>query len=142
MRIFRVLFDTNVVVDDLLNRQPFSPVASELVERVREGRLDGILCATTLTTIYYLASRGRGEAYARRQVYDLVRLFEIAPVDLGILSDAFRLDFTDYEDAVLHEAARRVDAEAIVTRDQRGFLNASLQIYSPDDLLEAFGSAE
>lgn len=142
MRIRRVLFDTNVVLDDLLERQPFATDAARLIEQVREGQIDGILCATTLTTIYYLASRSRGEAYARRQVYDLVRLFEIAPVDLGILSDAFNLDFTDYEDAVLHEAARRVDAEAIVTRDQSGFLNASLQIYSPDDLLEAFGSAE
>ena len=136
MRIHRVLFDTNVVLDDLLERQPFASDAARLIERVREGRLEGVLCATTLTTIYYIASRSRGEAYARRQVYDLVRLFEIAPVDMGILSDAFALDFADYEDAVLHEAARRAEAEAIVTRNERDFQNASLRIYTPDELLK------
>ena len=135
MRILRVLFDTNVVLDDLLDRRPFASDASELMSHVVRGRLDGVLCATTLTTIYYIASRIRNEAYARNRAYDLVRLFDIAPVDSGVLSNAFDLDFVDYEDAVLQEAATRAEAEVIVTRNQRDFRNASLQIYSPDELL-------
>ena len=135
MSIPKILFDTNVVLDDLLDRQPFALDAAELMKHVMEGRLEGMLCATTLTTIYYIASKSRNEAYARRQVYDLVRLFEIAPVDMRVLSDAFNLDFTDYEDAVLHEAARRARAEAIVTRNERDFQNASLVIYTPGELL-------
>ena len=131
----RVLFDTNVILDDLLDRQPFASVASELLQRVVEGRLDGVLCATTLTTIYYISSKSRSESYARSQTYNLVRLFDIAPVDEGVLSDAFNLDFTDYEDAVLHEAANRARVNGIVTRNQRDFRNAGLKIYAPVELL-------
>ena len=131
----RILFDTNVVLDDLLDRHPFVSDASRLMQYVGQGRIDGILCATTLTTMYYVASRGRSEPYARRQAYNLVRLFDVAPVDSNVLSGAFSLDFTDYEDAVLHEAADRVNADGIVTRNQRDFRSASLQIYSPDELL-------
>lgn len=142
MRIREILFDTNVVLDDVLDRQPFASDASELTARVEQGEIHGILCATTVTTIYYFLSRELGDTLARTHLATLLRIFEIAPVDIGILSDSFHLDFTDYEDAVLHEAARRVDAGAIVTRDRRGFLNASLRIYSPDDLLDALESAE
>ena len=131
----RILFDTNVVLDHLLNRQPFALDASPLIEYVIQERLDGVLCATTLTTIYYISSRSRNESFARRQTYNLVRLFDIAPVDKSVLSDAFNLTFTDYEDAVLHESANRVNTDGVVTRNQRDFRNASLQIYSPDELL-------
>ena len=131
----KILFDTNVILDDLLDRQPFVSDASRLMQYVGQGRIDGILCATTLTTIYYMASKSRSESYARRQTYNLVRLFDIAPVDKSVLSDAFNLTFTDYEDAVLHESANRVNTDGVVTRNQRDFRNASLQIYSPDELL-------
>ena len=136
MRIREVLFDTNVVLDHLLNRQPFEPIASRLMEYVSQGRVKGILCATTLTTIYYFVSRELGDAQARAHIANLLRLFEVAPVDIGILSDALALDFTDYEDAVLHEAARRAEADSIVTRNDRDFQNASLEIYTPDELLK------
>ena len=142
MRIEDVLFDTNVVLDDMLNRQPFASDASKLTSLVEQGEIRGILCATTVTTIYYFLSRELGDARAREYIATLLRIFEIAPVDIEILSDAFSLDFTDYEDAVLHEAARRVDAEAIVTRDRRGFVNASLQIWTPGGLLNLLTSAE
>ena len=132
----RILFDNNVVLDNLLDRQPFESVASELMEHVAQGRLDGVLCATTLTTIYYIASKSRNESYARSRSYELVRLFDIAPVDKRVLSDAFRIEFTDYEDAVLHESAVHAAVDGIVTRDRRGFQNASLQIYAPDELAE------
>jgi len=48
--------------------------------------------------------------------------------------------FDDYEDAVLHEAARAADAEGIVTREATGFSKSSLRIYSPDELLRIVAS--
>ena len=135
MKVHRVLFDTNVVLDDLLDRQPFASDASKLTAAVEQGEVNGILCATTVTTIHYFVSRELGDAQARTHIANLLKLFEIAPVDIDILSDAFNLNFTDYEDAVLHEAARRTEAEAIVTRNERDFRNASLTIYTPGELL-------
>jgi hypothetical protein len=41
----------------------------------------------------------------------------------------------DYEDAVIHEAARLINADGIVTRDDTDFQQATLPVYSPVDLL-------
>ena len=135
MKVHRVLFDTNVVLDDLLDRQPFASDASKLTAAVEQGEVNGILCATTVTTIHYFVSRELGDAQARTHIANLLNLFEIAPVDIDILSDALNLNFTDYGDAVLHEAARRAEADAVVTRNERDFWNASLAIYTPGELL-------
>jgi predicted nucleic acid-binding protein len=52
----RVLFDTNVILDVLLERRPFSESASKLLSRVEKGEITGLVCATTITTIYYLVT--------------------------------------------------------------------------------------
>jgi predicted nucleic acid-binding protein len=131
----RVLFDTNVVLDVLLARPPHAAPSIELFDRVARRELDGLLAATTITTIFYLAAKAAGAAQAKRHVNTLLGLFEIAAVGRAPLADALTLGFADYEDAVLHEAARHASATAIVTRDPKGFSAAKLTVYSPAELL-------
>jgi predicted nucleic acid-binding protein len=137
----RVLFDTNVVLDVLLARAPHAAPATALLDHVAAKDLDGLLGATTVTTIHYLATKAVGRAQARRHVTTLLSLFEVAAVTRPVLGDAVRLDFADYEDAVLHEAARHAGAHGIVTRDPRGFAKARLRIYAPDELLRLVRAA-
>lgn len=57
----RILFDTNVVLDVLLKREPYEENARWLVDRVEKGYVNGLLGSTTVTTIYYVASKAVGE---------------------------------------------------------------------------------
>lgn len=132
-----MLFDTNVVLDVLLDREPFAGAAAYLFGRVESSELDAFLCATTLTTIHYLAAKALDRDRARLLVKQLLALFEIAPVNRPILESATDLGFADFEDAVLHEAARHAGVQAIVTRDPKGFARASLIVYTPKLLQKA-----
>jgi predicted nucleic acid-binding protein len=132
-----VLFDTNVVLDVLLDRAPHVDVAAKLFALVDNGRVEGSICSTTATTIYYIAAKSFGRGRAHSQVHELLTLFEVAPVDRDVLDRALDLDFTDFEDAVLHEAARNAGAVAIVTRDGAGFARATVPVFDPQELLAA-----
>lgn len=138
----KVLFDTNVVLDVLLDREPYAEVAAQLLSLVDTGRLDGVVCATTVTTIRYLASRASGEGAARRYAGELLALFDVACVDRDVLVSALQLDFRDFEDAVLHESAMSVGATAIVTRNGSDFASATLPVFSPEELLAAVLAVE
>ena len=131
----RILFDTNVVLDVLLNREPHSRPAARLFVHAERKQIDGLLGATTVTTIHYLARRALGADGARTQVQRLLGIFDVAPVGKAVLSDALMLPFRDYEDAVLHESARHAGAVGLVSRDAAGFKRATLRVYSPDELL-------
>ncbi len=133
----RVLFDTNVVLDAILRRQPHALVAAQLIEYVRQVQIEGVLCATTVTTIYYFLSRRFNESESRQYIMTLLDMFSVAPVRPDILLDALTSSLPDYEDAVIHEAARRVRAEGIVTRDPRGFQDSTIRIYAPDELSQS-----
>lgn len=131
----RVLLDTNVILDVILARVPHAVASKSVVDAVESGVITGLLSATTITTIHYFASKALGSRKAAHHLRTLLTLFEIASVNLAVLNGALQLGFPDYEDAVLHEAARHAKATAIVTRDGSGFKRAELTVYSPGELL-------
>ena len=137
-----VLFDTNVILDVLLDREPHIEAAAKLFALVDNGRVTGSICATTATTIYSIAAKSFGSRRARDQVHGLLGLFEVAPVDRDVLDSALDIDFSDYEDAVLHEAACTAGATVIVTRDRGDFVNSAIPALDPIEFLAVVAASE
>ena len=137
-----IVFDTNVILDVLLKRQPFAAVAVRLVAAVERGELIGLVAATTVTTIYYLTAKALGEPRARREMGQLLTLFDVAPVNRRVLDLALQSDFEDFEDGVIHAAATQAGARGIVTRNEVDFVSATLPIYAPADLLRMLRAAK
>ena len=132
----KILFDTNIILDILLDREPFSGLAVKLISQVEKKEIKGFLGATTITTIYYLASKVAGKKKADREINKLLSIFQIASVNKSVLEEAIKAKFKDFEDAVLHEAAKQVEVQGIVTRNGKDFKKATLSIYSPEELYD------
>ncbi|MDO5057231.1 MAG: PIN domain-containing protein [Lautropia sp.] len=131
-----LLLDTNVILDVWLQREPHVEDSARVMALVEEGEVRASLCATTLTTLFYLGQRVLGADGARRQIEALLRLFSVAPVNRAVLSEALGSRFADFEDAVLHEAARHAGCQAIITRNTADFASASLRIHTPTQYLQ------
>jgi len=84
-----------------------------------------------------LAAKVLGAGPARVEIGKLLSIFEVAPVNRPVLEAALDLDLADFEDAVLHEAARQVGAEAIVSRDRHHFKRTGVPAYTAEELLRA-----
>ena len=131
----KALFDTNVILDVLLDREPFSEEASILLSKVEQSEIIGFACATTITTIHYLTTKALGQQAATRHIQSLLSLFVIAPVNRVVLENAAASKFKDFEDAVLHEAALHAGAKYIVTRNSSDFEKSKLPVYDPREFL-------
>jgi len=134
----RVLLDTNIVLDVLLARQPFVGASAELFGLIEHSEIEGLLCATTITTIDYLLTQSMPRPAAHQALRQLLALFEIAAVNRAVLEEALKSRITDFEDAVLDQAGRLAGAEIVVTRNQKDFRHASLRILGPDEFLSSF----
>ena len=132
----KVLYDTNIVMDIVLDRKPDSESAIRLFTMTERGTVTGVLCATTLTTVHYLVGRELGMIRAHHILRVLLSLFEVAPVNRAVLESAWNMKWKDFEDGVLHEAARESGVPIIITRDRAGFSEATLSIMSPDQFLD------
>lgn len=130
-----MIVDTNVVLDVLLARRPFLGPAAEVFGLAERSEIEAYLCATTITTIDYLLAQSLPRIRVRDTLHSLLALFEIAPVNRPVIEEALKSKITDFEDAVLEQSGRLVGADAIVSRDVKGFRNSRLAAFDPLELL-------
>lgn len=131
------LIDTNVIVDVLARREPFFADSSMVLDRAERGEFVATLCATTITTIYYLIRRQLGAAATVEKIKNLTAICSVAPVNQSVIESALQSHFEDFEDAVLHHSAVLAGADCIVTRNEGDFRDSSLLVYSPTQFLAA-----
>ncbi len=131
----KVLIDANVVLDVLLDRKPLVQSAAKIFALTEQSQLESCLCATTVTTVDYLLSQALEKSQARSASRRLIELFEIAPINRIVSEEALRSRITDFEDAVLEQAAHLVGAQAILSRDARGFKKSRVKVLDPAELL-------
>lgn len=132
----KVLFDTNIILDVMLLRKPFFEDSSLLLAETENNRIKGYICATTVTTIFYLVGKAKNVRAAREAVQNLLNIFEIADVNRAVLESALRSNFSDFEDGVIHESSLRQGIECIVTRNRKDFSFSKIPVYDPEELLK------
>jgi len=136
----KVLLDLNIVMDVLLNRQPWAADSSAVWNAHQSGEFDGYLAATEITNLHYIVRKLAGESTARSAINVCLNGFAIVPVDQPILLAAEALAGKDFEDDVCIACAVAVSAVWIVTRDASGFTQSAVPAISPADLLKQLRS--
>lgn len=131
----KLLLDTNVVLDLLLERERWFDQASALLDAIEAGRVESFLTATSLTTIAYFARKERSAEEARRLVRICLDQFSLIDVDRKVVEDAYQLAGRDFEDDIQIACAIRHSLDAIVTRDEGGGFDASpVRVFRPEAL--------
>ncbi len=64
----RVLLDTNVVLDFLLDRPPFAEAAAYLWQANEEGRIEAYVSVITPVNVFYIARKLKGAPVAKQLV--------------------------------------------------------------------------
>jgi predicted nucleic acid-binding protein len=131
----RLLLDTNVILDVLLDRQPHATASLAVLAAIEHGKAEGLLAAHAVTTIHYLLSRQLGEAGAILSLRTLLKLLDVAPVDGDIIGQAIQSPGQDFEDSVTAAAAHASGCRMIVTRDSKGFRRAPVPALHPPEAL-------
>src|SRR4051812_38433355 len=98
VRRMKLLLDTNVVLDFLLNRQPWANDAAAIWDAHQQGKLTAVIAAFSLPTIFYIARRHAGVPAAFRAIDVCLAGLEIVPVDVSVLVKARTLPGSDFED--------------------------------------------
>jgi predicted nucleic acid-binding protein len=138
----RVLLDVNIVLDVLLDRQPFAQAASSVWSAVEQGRAKGLLAAHAVTTIHYLNARAVGPRLARETTDALLSVFDVAAVEEAVIRAALALRWRDFEDAVTAAAARRARCDVIVTRNPKDFRTSPVRVLTSAEAAAWLGIVE
>ena len=131
----KVFFDTNVVLDVLLDRKPFYHDSVALWTMAEHGTITGVIAAISCTNIAYIITRLQHRTAARKALSALRDVFTIAATDAQVISQAMDARFDDFEDAVQYFTALHAGADSIVTRNAIHFPRSGCPVVSPTEFL-------
>jgi predicted nucleic acid-binding protein len=132
-----VFADTNILVDALADRRPYSKFAIELFDMAAKEKVKLFTSSHSYATTHYLVKKYMEEAALRLALLSMLDCIEIIPVDVAIIKKSLISKHKDFEDAIQILAANTINnLDFIVTRNLKDFKDAGVVVLPPDELLE------
>lgn len=136
----KVLFDTNIILDLLLYRQPFCEVSERVIDLSAKRIIEGYVSASSMTDIYYLAYKGlKNKKIVNSYLEKLLQIVFIAGVTDIEIKKALQANWSDFEDAVQYFVAENVEVSYIITRNKKDYLSGKIMVVEPLEFLNMFG---
>jgi len=131
-----LLLDSNVVIDFLSDRKPFSLQAARLFDYISKGKVKIYLTAVSYNNIYYLVRKLTNHKEAIRLLKEIENITETIDTTSAVIRNALDSPFKDFEDAIQYfTALTHKKMDAIITRNGIDFKNSTLAILSPEEAL-------
>ncbi|MDR0999392.1 MAG: PIN domain-containing protein [Clostridiales bacterium] len=110
------MYDTNIIMDALQERQPFDIEAKAILLKAQGGAITAMVTANSAADIFYLYSKARGMKSARSALKFMLNQYDVVDVTRSDCLNALKLSNDDFEDALVSVCTARVQGGCIVTR--------------------------
>lgn len=130
-----IFVDTNILIDLLANRPPFSKYAIEIFDLAEKQQVKLFTSSHSLATTHYLLKKYVGEKELRVILSDLLDYVTIIAIDYHIIKQSLRSSHKDFEDTIQIIAASAANMDFIVTRNIKDFKMAPIPAFPPDELI-------
>lgn len=130
-----MLFDSDVLLDVLAQRQPFVIASAQALNTVTQEQVQGYVSGHAVTNIFYILRRQIGSEAARELLSRLLQRIQVASVTDEVIRQALQSSIADFEDAVTSAAANVAGLEMIVTRNTSDFITSSVPAIMPEEFL-------
>jgi len=128
-----IFVDTNIILDVLLQNAGLWQGSLKIFKLAELRHIKVYVSASSMTDIFYVASKKLSASIARDAIGNLLNLFEIVEVGADDLYGALSVPISDYEDALQAWCAKKVGADILVTRDVDGFASIDIPVFEPDN---------
>ena len=137
MKNMRLMIDTNIFLDVLLQREPFFESSKAVLKLCEDKKVQGFLSASSATDIFYIVRKSlqsTDAAYnALGSILDIVKILTVTNDEV---LNAFMQKAADFEDCLLATCAKSNKCSAIITRNKKDFLDFGITLMSPEELLK------
>ena len=132
----RLLIDTNIVLDVLEQREPYYEDSRQVMMLCETGTVEGCVSVLTFANIVYIMRKSL-DADRIKQIHEaLSEIFIFVDLRAEEMSEAARMQWKDFEDALQAKTAKRIGADWIVTRNMKDFADSQVPGTTPRVFLE------
>lgn len=131
-----VLLDTDVIIDFLADRKPYSAEAAQLFTLIDRKKIKGYVSSLCFSNLYYVLRKAGSHEKVIKSLRELTELVEIVMVDDKIIKSALSSGFKDFEDAIQYYACLASGKISfIITRNTKDYKGSELPVMTPEMFL-------
>jgi len=135
--MINILTDSDVILDSLLNRQPFSSNSSKVLALCESKQINGFVTGLMIANIYYLLKKEHNSQRILEAIKQLLTFLDVLVIDKNIILQSIDSEFGDFEDALQNYSAENYGSiNAIITRNIKDYKKSSLSILTPEMFLK------
>ena len=133
----KIMCDTNVIIDVLLEREPFAENSCKILSLCEEHRIDGFISASSVTDIYYLVRKHTHSTdLAYKAVGKLLEIVKVCSVTNNDVLTAFQRKARDFEDCLMATCAKSIRCDYVITRNKKDFEEFDIPLLTPTEFLQ------
>ena len=137
MKNITVLIDTNIFIDVLQDRIPFTDNSQAVIGLVTQKKIKGAVAAHSITNLWYILRKTHSDEERRNYLLSLFEIFDVVSIDKNRLVAALEnSNFKDFEDCLQDECACAINADYIITRNAKDFECSMVKVLTPEEFLE------
>jgi predicted nucleic acid-binding protein len=132
-----LFIDTDVIIDFLTDRKPFSREAAIIFTLIEQNKLRGYVSSLTFSNLYYVLRKFGSHKSVISKLESLSKIVGILKVEGQTIKNALASEFNDFEDSIQYFSAvdyKRIDI--IITRNTKDFRNSDIPVMTPGDFLK------
>lgn len=133
----KIMIDTNIILDVLLEREPFYEYSKAILELCEKRKIHGFISASSATDIFYLVRKALSSTEAAYDALgEILNIVKILTVTNDDVNKAFLQKAKDFEDCLLATCAKSNNCDAIITRNKKDFMTFGITLFSPEEFIE------
>ena len=136
-----LFIDTDVIIDFLIDRKPYSREAAILFTLIEQKKLRGYSSSLTFSNLYYILRKIETHNKVISKLDSLSKILSILKVDEQTIKSAINSGFLDFEDSIQYYSAQDYKKiSVIITRNIRDYKNSEIPVMTPGDYLKTVGT--
>jgi predicted nucleic acid-binding protein len=130
----KVFIDTNILLDLIANRRPFSKYAILIFTLAEQQKIQLFTSSHTMAATHYLLQKWMDEKQLRQVLLNILQYLQIIPIDSEMIKKGLQSRNKDFEDELQLQSAYSIqDMDCLITRNRKDYVHATLPIFSPDE---------
>lgn len=135
--MYKVLVDTNIILDFMLQRQPFYDKSEKVIALCEEKKINGYVTTSILMDLHYIIKRiTHSNADADMAINEITKVFNVIDISKKDIENSILEHSRDFEDFVIQNCCNRNSIDYIVTRNTKDFVGRKTKIVEPSQLLD------
>lgn len=132
----KIMCDTNIIIDVLLEKEPFFLDSYKVLKLCENHELDGFVTASSITDIFYLVRKySHSNELAYMTIGKVLEILKVCNVTNQDVLTAYQKKAKDFEGCLMATCAKAAHCDYIVTRNKKDFKEFGINLLTPEELI-------